>query len=229
MLTPLGTNTVTGYNMSLRIEQFLFCFSQGVSAAMVVCLSQNLGHGDRVRVRRFYRVSVCVEAALIAVLGTVCFLFPSQIVGLFSDNGEVIAAGARYTGTMAYLYLFAYMGEVIQGFFRGLGRLRLTMMASLLQVVLGNVRYLRGSRERLGAAGAHRGQLQRQNGAGFDYGKKRRLKIRRLGEPSYFISRSISSGSGAVKCRAVCVSGWVNHSAYECSAGRAMSARSSVP
>ena len=45
MLTPLGTNTVTGYNMSLRIEQFLFCFSQGVSAAMVVCLSQNLGHG----------------------------------------------------------------------------------------------------------------------------------------------------------------------------------------
>ena len=136
MLTPLGTNTVTGYNMSLRIEQFLFCFSQGVSAAMVVCLSQNLGHGDRVRVRRFYRVSVCVEAALIAVLGTVCFLFPSQIVGLFSDNGEVIAAGARYTGTMAYLYLFAYMGEVIQGFFRGLGRLRLTMLASLLQVVL---------------------------------------------------------------------------------------------
>lgn len=136
MLTPLGTNTVTGYNMSLRIEQFLFCFSQGVSAAMVICLSQNLGHGDRVRVRRFYRVSVCVEAALIAVLGTVCFLFPSQIVGLFSDNGEVIAAGARYTGTMAYLYLFAYMGEVIQGFFRGLGRLRLTMVASLLQVVL---------------------------------------------------------------------------------------------
>ena len=136
MLTPLGTNTVTGYNMSLRIEQFLFCFSQGVSAAMVVCLSQNLGHGDRVRVRRFYRVSVCVEAALIAVLGTVCFLFPSQIVGLFSDNGEVIAAGARYTGTMAYLYLFAYMGEVIQGFFRGLGRLRLKMVASLLQVVL---------------------------------------------------------------------------------------------
>ena len=131
MLTPLGTNTVTGYNMSLRIEQFLFCFSQGVSAAMVVCLSQNLGHGDRARVQRFYRVSVCVEAALIAVLGTVCFLFPSQIVGLFSDNGEVIAAGARYTGTMAYLYLFAYMGEVIQGFFRGLGRLRYFLIYTL--------------------------------------------------------------------------------------------------
>ena len=37
---------------------------------------------------------------------------------------------------MAYLYLFAFLGEVIQGFFRGIGRLRLTMIASLLQVLL---------------------------------------------------------------------------------------------
>ena len=136
MLTPLGTSTVTGYNMSLRTEQFLFCFSQGISAAMVVCLSQNLGHGDKARARRFYRVSICAELALIAVLATVCFLLPERIVGIFSHNPQVIAAGAKYTGTMAYLYVFAYLGEVIQGFFRGLGQLRLTMVASLLQVLL---------------------------------------------------------------------------------------------
>lgn len=136
MLTPLGTNTVTGYNMALRTEQFLFCFSQGVSAALAVCLSQNLGHGNRARVRRFYRIGVGTETALLLILGTVCFLFPTQITGVFSDNPEVIAAGVRYTGTMAYLYLFAFLGEIIQSFFRGLGRLRLTMAASLLQVVL---------------------------------------------------------------------------------------------
>lgn len=136
MLTPLGTNAVTGYNMSLRTEQFLFCFSQGISAAMVVCLSQNLGHGDRKRVQMFYRVGVRVEVVLALALGAVCFLLPEQIIGLFSDNEEVIAAGAGYTGTMACIYLFPFLGEVIQGFFRGLGRLRLTMVASLLQVGL---------------------------------------------------------------------------------------------
>ena len=227
MLTPLGTNTVTGYNMSLRIEQFLFCFSQGVSAAMVVCLSQNLGHGDRVRVRRFYRVSVCVEAALIAVLGTVCFLFPSQIVGFFSDNGIPVPLCLHGRGHSGLLPRTRAAAADDGGIAFAGGAARGAVVFP--DPGVGNVRHLRGSRERLGAAGAHRGQLQRQNGAGFDYGKKRRLKIRRLGEPSYFISRSISSGSGAVKCRAACVSGWVNHSAYECSAGRAMSARSSVP
>ena len=136
MLTPLGGDTVTGYNMSLRVEQFLFCFSQGISAAVVVGLSQNLGHGSRSRVRRFYFVGIRIELALIAVVGTIVFLSAPQIIRLFSGNPEVIAAGARYTKTMAYLYLFAFLGEVIQGFFRGIGRLRLTMIASLLQVLL---------------------------------------------------------------------------------------------
>ena len=135
-LTDLGEKVVTGYNMGMRAEQFLFCFSQGVSAAMVVCLSQNLGHGDRARVQRFYYVSAAVEFTAAMVLGTGCCLFTPQIIGIFSDNPEVIAAGVSYTGTMAYLYLFAFFGEIIQSFFRGLGRLRLTMIASLLQVII---------------------------------------------------------------------------------------------
>lgn len=135
-LTDLGELVVTGYNMGMRTEQFLFCFSQGISAAMVVCLSQNLGHGDKARVQRFYYVSAAVEFTAVMLLGTACFLFTPQIIGIFSDNPEVIAAGVQYTGTMAFLYLFAFFGESIQSFFRGLGRLRLTMIASLLQVVI---------------------------------------------------------------------------------------------
>lgn len=142
---------------------------------------------------------------------------------------------------MAYLYLFAYMGEVIQGFFRGLGRLRLTMLASLLQVVLRVVLsyFLIPVWGMYGICVAVasgwvllvliEGSYSVRTARALTMEKREDWKIRRLGEPSYFISCSISSGSGAVKCRAVCVSGWVNHSAYECSAGRAMSARSSVP
>ena len=80
------------------------------------------------------------ESVIYTVLMCFCMVLWMSIYNVALQhgaiNGEVIAAGARYTGTMAYLYLFAYMGEVIQGFFRGLGRLRLTMVASLLQVVL---------------------------------------------------------------------------------------------
>ena len=43
------------------------------------------------------------------------------------------------------------------------------------------------------------------------------------------IKRCISCGIGAVKCNFCPVTGWVNHSSYECSAGRAMRVLSSMP
>ena len=136
MLTPLGTNSVTGYNMSMRVEQFLFCFSQGISAAMVVAISLNKGRGDSVRVRRYYYTALGCEGVLWAVLGTVLWLLAPRFIGLFSSHEEVIAAGTAYSKTMVLPYLFAFLGEAIQGFFRGIGRLRLTMVASLCQIFL---------------------------------------------------------------------------------------------
>lgn len=136
MLSPLGTSAVTGYNMGMRVEAFMLCLSQGVSAGAVVCISQCFGHGDAPRVRRFHALGLAVQLTLGLGIGTVCCFFPRQIIGLFSDNAEVIAAGVRYTGFMSYIYIFSCLGESIQGFFRGIGRLRLTMIASLLQIVL---------------------------------------------------------------------------------------------
>lgn len=136
MLTGLGDETVTGYNMGMRVEQFAYCFPQGVSAAMVVGIAQNLGHGDRARVRRFYRAGAVAECTLWVVICLVCATLAPRLIGAFSDNPAVIDAGASYTGTMAFFYLASYLGEIIQSFFRGIGRLRLTMFASGAQVLL---------------------------------------------------------------------------------------------
>lgn len=136
MLTGLGTHTVTGYNMGMRVEQFAFCFSQGVSAAMVVCISQNRGHGNSKRAQKFYIAGVKTAVVMAMVVGAIFLCFPSQLSGVFSNRAEVVAAGAKYIGTMSVFYLFAFVDEMIQGFFRGIGRLRLTMIASFSQVLL---------------------------------------------------------------------------------------------
>ena len=136
MLTGLGTETVTGYNMGMRTEAFIFCFSQGISAAMVVCISQNYGHGSFSRMRRFHGSGLVIVIVLAAVVGVICRTIPHRLIGVFSSNPSVIAAGVKYTGTMAFFYIFSFLGEITQGFFRSMGRLRLTMIASILQVLL---------------------------------------------------------------------------------------------
>lgn len=136
MLNGLGTDTVTGYNMGMRTEQFLFCFSQGISASMVVCLSQNKGAGNPRRMQKFYRCGILCELILAILLGTVCACWPRQLISVFSSNPDVIVAGSLYIGTMAWFYIAAFLGEICQSFFRGIGRLQVTMVASLGQVAL---------------------------------------------------------------------------------------------
>ena len=136
MLSGLGTETVTGYNMGMRTEQFLFCFSQGISASMVVCLSQNKGAGNPRRMQKFYRCGILCELSLAILLAIVCTCWPQQLISVFSHNPDVVAAGSLYIGTMAWFYVAAFLGEICQSFFRGIGRLQVTMVASLGQVAL---------------------------------------------------------------------------------------------
>ncbi len=136
MLTPLGPHSVTGYNMAVRSEQFLFCFSQGISASMVVGISQNRGHGNKDRVRGFYSAGIKSESVFFLLLAIPFYFFAEQVMRLFSDNSEIIGAGVVYIRTMAMFYLMSFLGEVIQGFFRGIGRLRITMTASMCQIAL---------------------------------------------------------------------------------------------
>lgn len=135
MLTGLGTNVVTGYNMGFRIELFIQCVSQGVSGGMIVSIAQNLGNKNCDRVRSFFLAAFKFQVILEIFTAIMLLTSAPQLVGLFSNNAEVIEAGAIYSRTMALIYFFSYMGEIIQGFFRGIGRLRLTMIASLLQII----------------------------------------------------------------------------------------------
>ena len=136
MLTPLGQDTVTGYNMGMRLEVLFQGVSQGISAGTVVCMAQNFGHRNADRVRGFYRKGMVCDVLYGAILCIVCFLIPRQLIGIFSTDEAVITAGAAYTGTMAFFYIFSMFGEMLQGFFRGIGKLKVTMIASAGQVIL---------------------------------------------------------------------------------------------
>ena len=73
---------------------------------------------------------------LALVLATVYKLRAEGVIALFSDNPAVISSGAEYISFMAFFYIMAFVDELTQGFFRGLGRLKLTMVFTLAQMLL---------------------------------------------------------------------------------------------
>lgn len=136
MLTVLGIEIVTGYNMGLRLETFLFCFSQGLSSSMVVCISQNYGKGNQKRVLDFYKNGFLCEIVLSCIVCVLCASFSKELISVFSDNEEVISAGSQYLRIISFMYFFSFCDESIQAYFRGTSRIRLTMFSSLGQILI---------------------------------------------------------------------------------------------
>ena len=110
MLTGLGTDTVTGYNMGIRTEQFIFCFSQGISAAMVVCISQNYGHGNIARMRRFHGCGLIIIIILAAVVGVICRTIPHRLIGVFSQTPSELQLARRASNGNASIVLSSPKG-----------------------------------------------------------------------------------------------------------------------
>ena len=127
---------VTGYNMGMRVENFIVGIFQGISAASVVTMSQNFGHRSGSRVVSFYKSGLIIAVIYGAVLFAVCHLLAPNMIGLFSRNPQVIEAGSAYTSLMGNFYILACFGEMTQAMFRGIGRLKICALASGLQVLL---------------------------------------------------------------------------------------------
>ena len=86
--------------------------------------------------KKFYFSAIASVLAASLFTCSLCIFFPGKLIGIFSKDPAVIAAGIAYTGTMGFAYPFSYCFELAQGFFRGVGKLRLTMIASLTQILL---------------------------------------------------------------------------------------------
>lgn len=135
-LYGLPTYVVSGYNMAIRVEALIFCLVQGISATLVTFIAQNVGANNFNRIRRGYFSAEGITLCLCAVCAVVLTVLPTQIISLFSPSAQIIESGALYLSAMAFAYFLASFNEMCQSFYRGIGRIQLTVIVSISQIVL---------------------------------------------------------------------------------------------
>ena len=79
---------------------------------------------------------IFVELCYTAAVGACVFLFAEPIMRLFlpEEPAEVISLGVTYLQLISFFYLLSGSGNIIQGFFRGIGDLKVTLISSLLNI-----------------------------------------------------------------------------------------------
>ena len=140
-VNTLGVDTIAAFNAVNRVDDFAYTPQQNIAHAMTTFLAQNRGAGKKDRMEQGFRAGALLEVVYWAALAVVVLLSARGIMSLFVDGDEtVVDMGTSYLHWMALLYLMPACTNWIQGYFRGLGDLKVTLISTSVQM-LGRVSF----------------------------------------------------------------------------------------
>ena len=130
----MGVNTMAAFAAASRIDDFAYTPQQNIAHAMTTLMAQNRGAGKKDRVKEGFRCGIRIELVYAAGLTVVCFFGAEGIMRMFAEEPEVIELGARFLRLISLMYFLPALTNGIQGFFRGIGDLRITLISSILNM-----------------------------------------------------------------------------------------------
>ena len=127
-----GNIVVAGNSAAANIEGFVYMAMNSFYQATLSFMSQNFGAGQY---KRLNKILACGELCVVVVglvLGNAAVLFGNQLLSIYSDSPEVIAAGMVRLHYISKVYFLCGIMDVLVGALRGIGYSVLPMVVSLL-------------------------------------------------------------------------------------------------
>ena len=135
IVNTMGVNAMAAFTAASRIDDFAYTPQQNIGHAMTTLMAQNRGAGKHDRVKQGFHCGMRIEAAYGVLIAVVCFAGAPFIMKLFVTDPEVVHLGVRFLRTGSLFYLMPAATNGIQGFFRGIGDLKVTLVSSTFNMV----------------------------------------------------------------------------------------------
>ena len=129
-----GVAFIAAYTAINRVDDFALTPQGNISHAATTFMAQNRGAGKISRMKRGFLDSILLQIIYSAAVSVAVFVLARPIMQFFVSDGseEVITLGISYLKLIALMYLMPAATNVIQGFFRGMGDLKVTLISTIL-------------------------------------------------------------------------------------------------
>ena len=121
ILADYGSQVVAGTTIAMRIMMFTMMPAWGMSNAVATLVGQNLGAKKPDRAERSVWVTGIWNMIFLIGVAVVYFLDSESLVGIFSDDAEVISVGAMWLRIVSYSYFVYGWWMVASQAFNGAG------------------------------------------------------------------------------------------------------------
>ncbi|WP_294665023.1 MATE family efflux transporter [uncultured Fusobacterium sp.] len=135
-VNPLGIDSIAAFNSGSRIDGFILTPGDSMGAALTTFISQNRGAGKDERIFKGFKSALTMSLLYCVATAILIFIFSDSIMKIFieSSETEAIFLGKTYLKTIAFFYILTALCNTLQGFFRGFGRMDVTLIATFIQI-----------------------------------------------------------------------------------------------
>lgn len=134
IVNTMGVTATAAFAAINRIDDYAYIPEQNIGHAMTSVMAQNRGAGKMQRVGAAFRVGMYVEVVYGIAAGILLLFFANPIMGLFTRDEATILLGEQYLHLIAFMYIVPAVTNGVQGYFRGMGDLQITLWSSLINM-----------------------------------------------------------------------------------------------
>ncbi len=136
LVNTMGVSVAAAFAVVNRIDDFAITPEQNIAHAITALMAQNKGAGKNDRMREGFRCGMILELVYGAAVMLICLGFARPLMSLFVKDEEVIGHGVVYLHLIAVMYILPAITNSLQGFFRGIGDLKVTLMSSFTNMTV---------------------------------------------------------------------------------------------
>lgn len=118
-----------------KLQTFLYLPANGIVQGMRPLIGYNYGAGEHKRVEEIYRTSLVLVALIMAAGTILCFVFPGELIGLFTTNADTISAGRTALRIIGLGFIVSSVSVASSGALEGLGKGGPSLVISVLRYV----------------------------------------------------------------------------------------------
>ncbi len=132
MINSLGGVATAAHTIANTVESAFYVPGYGMQSASATLAGNSLGAGDKQKIKQLSRMIIFIEGALMIVSGSLLFVFAPNLVGLFSNDSEVITLGTTVLRMVALSEPFYGISIVIEGMMQGMGKTKMPFITNII-------------------------------------------------------------------------------------------------
>ena len=119
-----------------KLQTFIYLPTNGIVQGMRPLIGYNYGAREHARVKKLFQLTLLMSAAIMAAGTVICQVASGQLMGLFTQNPETIAAGRTALRIISIGFVISAGSTTASGALEGLGKGAESLVISLCRYIV---------------------------------------------------------------------------------------------